>query len=157
GATSKIVHYARGFTALGDMSTAQSSSPRVSTGTKGSAAARACVACTPGQMSQAVELGNTAKRERSSGERWRAELASGQGATPQLEPVEYYRPVKNRVLHVLINSLPHTPSGYAQRSHSIMQALQDKGWDVSAVTRIGWPITTGALFADSHDVVDGIG
>src|SRR5699024_9775653 len=45
----------------------------------------------------------------------------------------------------------------AQRSHSIMQALQDKGWDVSAVTRIGWPITTGALFADSHDVVDGIG
>src|SRR5699024_375533 len=65
--------------------------------------------------------------------------------------------VNNRVLHVLINSLPHTPSGYAQRSHSIMQALQDKGWDVSAVTRIGWPITTGALFADSHDVVDGIG
>ena len=36
-------------------------------------------------------------------------------------------------------------------------ALRDKGWDVSAVTRIGWPITTGALLADSRDEVEGIG
>src|SRR5699024_4002998 len=64
---------------------------------------------------------------------------------------------QNRVLHVLINSLLHTPSGYAQRSHLIVQALQEKGWDVSAVTRMGGPIPTGALFADSEDVADGIG
>src|SRR5699024_7655478 len=30
-------------------------------------------------------------------------------------------------------------------------------WDVSAVTRSGWPITTGALLADSRDEVEGIG
>ena len=157
GANRKIVDYARVFIALGDIDTAQWLLDRVRPGTKGLPAARAWVAWTCGNMTQAVELMKTAKRERKTVERWSSELASFQGATPQLEPVEYYRPVKNRVLHVLINSLPHTPSGYAQRSHSIMQALQDKGWDVSAVTRIGWPITTGALFADSHDVVDGIG
>jgi glycosyltransferase involved in cell wall biosynthesis len=37
-----------------------------------------------------------------------------------------------------------------------MLSLRELGWDVSAVTRIGWPITTGALLAESKDFVDDI-
>lgn len=157
GADRKIVDYARVFIALGDLETAQWLLDRVRPDTKSLPAARAWVAWTCGDMSNAVELMKTAKRERKTVARWSSELESFQGAKPQLAPVATYHPVRDRVLHVLTNSLPHTPSGYAQRSHSIMLALRDLGWDVSAVTRIGWPITTGALFAESHDVVEGIG
>src|SRR5699024_7314695 len=124
--------------------------------TRGLAAARAWAAWTRGDMVRAVELMQSSSRERKTVERWSSELASFQGAKPQLEPVSAYRPRDARVLHVLTNSLPHTPSGYAQRSHSIMLSLRELGWDVSAVTRIGWPITTGALLAESKDFVDDI-
>ena len=157
GSDRKIVDYARVFIALGDLDTAQCLLERVRPTTKGLKAARAWMAWTCGSMEQAVELMQTAERERKTVARWSSELASFQGAKPQLETITSYRPVTNRVLHVLTNSLPHTPSGYAQRSHSTMLALQELGWDVSAVTRIGWPITTGALLAEYHDVVDGIG
>ena len=157
GADRKIVDYARVFIALGDLETADWLLDRVKPNTKGLQAARAWTAWTCGSMVEAVELMKTAKRERKTVERWSSELESFQGAKPQLESVSTYHPVKNRVLHVLTNSLPHTPSGYAQRSHSIMLALRDRGWDVSAVTRIGWPITTGALLAESRDEVEGIG
>lgn len=153
----KIVDYARVFIALGDLETAEWLLDRVRPNAKGLQAARAWTAWTCGSLVKAVELMKTAKRERKTVERWSSELESFQGAKPQLEPVAAYRPVRDRVLNVLTNSLPHTPSGYAQRSHSIMTALREKGWDVSAVTRIGWPITTGALLAESRDEVEGIG
>lgn len=156
GSGRKIIDYARVFIALGDIETAEWLMDRVRPNTRGLPAARAWAAWTRGNMSQAVELMETAARERKTVARWSSELKSFQGATPQLSPVAEYRPKKDRVLHVLTNSLPHTPSGYAQRSHSIMLALQELGWDVSAVTRIGWPITTGALLAEPEDFVDGI-
>ena len=52
------------------------------------------------------------------------------------------------MLHLLTNSLPHTASGYAQRSHSIMAAQQEAGWDVLAVT--GWlSVQVGKLLAQA--------
>ena len=156
GADRKIIDYARVFIALGDNDTAQWLMDRVRPTTKGLTAARAWAAWTRGDMAQAVELLETTERERKTVERWSSELASFQGAAPRLKPVEDYHPKTERILHVLTNSLPHTPSGYAQRSHSIMLSLRDLGWDVSAVTRIGWPITTGALLAEAQDYVDGI-
>ncbi|GAA4473689.1 hypothetical protein GCM10023190_06240 [Enteractinococcus fodinae] len=156
GADRKIIDYARVFIALGDIDTAQWFMDRVRPTTKGLNAARAWAAWTRGDMAQAVELLETTERERKTVERWSSELASFQGVAPRLNPVEDYHPKTERILHVLTNSLPHTPSGYAQRSHSIMLSLRDLGWDVSAVTRIGWPITTGALLADAQDYVDGI-
>lgn len=156
GADRKIIDYARVFIALGDNDTAQWLMDRVRPTTKGLTAARAWAAWTRGDMAQAVELLETTERERKTVERWSSELASFQGAAPRLKPVEDYHPKTERILHVLTNSLPHTPSGYAQRSHSIMLSLRDLGWDVSAVTRIGWPITTGALLAEGQDYVDGI-
>ena len=157
GTDRKIIDYARVFIALGDLKTAEWFLDRVRPDTRGLVAARAWVAWTRGDMEQAVELMKTAERERKTVARWSSELKSFQGAMPQLQAVQDYHPMEGRVLHVLTNSLPHTPSGYAQRSHSIMLALKELGWDLSAVTRIGWPITTGALLAESQDFVDGIG
>ena len=74
---------------------------------------------------------------------------------PVLTPMEY-NAIPKRVLHLLTNSLPHTASGYAQRSHSILAAQQAAGWDVLAVTRLGYPVQVGKILAKPVDVVDGI-
>jgi len=61
-----------------------------------------------------------------------------------------------RVLHVLTNSLPHTQSGYSLRSHRILTAQRDRGIDVLALTRTGYPVMLGKPFARAADVIDGI-
>lgn len=50
-----------------------------------------------------------------------------------------YRAVDGRVLYVAASSLPHNISGYTVRTHSILRALRAEGWDVSCVTRPGYP------------------
>ncbi|MDD7586817.1 MAG: hypothetical protein SPK00_12300, partial [Corynebacterium glucuronolyticum] len=45
-----------------------------------------------------------------------------------------------RVLFFLNNSLPHTQSGYTERTHNILTALIDQGVTVHAVTRLGYPL-----------------
>ncbi|MEV8182940.1 glycosyltransferase family 4 protein [Specibacter sp. NPDC078692] len=77
------------------------------------------------------------------------------GWTPVL-PKTSMVPVKGRVLHLLTNSLPHTGSGYAQRSHSILLAQQEAGREVLAVTRLGYPVQVGKILAGDEDLVDGV-
>lgn len=60
------------------------------------------------------------------------------------------------VHYVVTNSLPHTGSGYAQRTHSILKSLVEEGWDVKALTRVNYPINIGKLTAKSEDIVSGI-
>ncbi|QTE29033.1 glycosyltransferase [Pengzhenrongella sicca] len=60
------------------------------------------------------------------------------------------------VFHVLTNSLPHTQSGYALRSHAVLTAQRDAGIRVAAATRLGYPVSVGKLGARHLDVVDGI-
>jgi glycosyltransferase involved in cell wall biosynthesis len=59
-------------------------------------------------------------------------------------------------LHVLTNSVPHTQSGYALRSHAVLRAQRDAGVDASAVTRLAYPVSVGRLRARELDVVDGV-
>ncbi|MCT9869152.1 glycosyltransferase family 4 protein [Paenarthrobacter aurescens] len=59
-------------------------------------------------------------------------------------------------MHLLTNSVPHTGSGYARRSHSILRSQQDSGWETLAVTRLGYPVQIGVLTARTDDVVDGV-
>ncbi|MGC2940937.1 MULTISPECIES: glycosyltransferase family 4 protein [unclassified Brevibacterium] len=59
-------------------------------------------------------------------------------------------------LHVLTNSLPHTRSGYAYRSHLVLSTLKDAGHQVAAVTRPSYPVTIGRLSQDTVESVDGI-
>jgi glycosyltransferase involved in cell wall biosynthesis len=84
-------------------------------------------------------------------EGWRAPTAS---ARPRFEP----RP--RAVLAVLAQSLPHQSGGYATRSHGVLTGLDALGWDVEAVTRLGFPYDRWSKLdprrVADHDVVDGI-
>lgn len=57
---------------------------------------------------------------------------------------------------ILNNSLPHTQSGYAQRTHSLLTAMRASGIEVEAWTRLGWPASVGRLGTNVLDVIDGV-
>ena len=75
-------------------------------------------------------------------------------ATPAYEP----RP--GAVLSVLSQSLPHTSGGYATRTHGVLTGLAAQGYDVRAVTRLGFPYDRMSIadprFVPEFDVVDGV-
>lgn len=50
-----------------------------------------------------------------------------------------FEPRPRTVLAALAQSLPDQSGGYATRSHGILTGLQGLGWDVEAVTRLGFP------------------
>lgn len=60
------------------------------------------------------------------------------------------------VLHVLVNSAPHTSSGYTVRTRAILSGQRDRGLKVAGVTRLGYPMTIGKLLFEDVDIVDGI-
>lgn len=61
-----------------------------------------------------------------------------------------------RVLHLITNSLPHTQSGYALRTHNILTALAAQGIESLALTRTGYPVMVGKPLCEDEDVIDGI-
>lgn len=81
-----------------------------------------------------------------------------EGDAFQLEHVEPAPHDAKRVdvLHVLVNSAPHTSSGYTVRTRAILTGQRDRGLKVAGVTRIAYPITIGGFFPNAVDVVDGI-
>ena len=90
---------------------------------------------------------------------YKSELDVFMGSSPSVNQVPRgvaYATEKNVALHFLTNSLPHTGSGYAQRSHSIMMALRDVGWTAEVLTRSGYPLTVGKISATEIDVVEDI-
>lgn len=117
-------------------------------------AASSRVAAHRGDLSGAAGLAAQHPRNRALARRAAGELAGFTGHRPRLTSTASIEPVPGRVLHVLTNSLPHTSSGYAQRSHSILRSLQQAGLDVSAVTRPGYPVQVGIPWAARRDTVD---
>jgi glycosyltransferase involved in cell wall biosynthesis len=75
------------------------------------------------------------------------------------EPTPYV-PNPHAVLSVLAQSLPIRSGGYATRSHGILTGLVEQGWDVAAVTRLGFPYDrwpqSDTREVPPTDVVDGI-
>ncbi|WP_231445190.1 glycosyltransferase family 4 protein [Brevibacterium zhoupengii] len=69
------------------------------------------------------------------------------------EPDENSHPTS---LHVLTNSLPHTRSGYAYRSHAVLTTLQNAGHSVAAVTRPSYPVTIGRFSSGPVETIEGI-
>ncbi|KQO01979.1 hypothetical protein ASF21_10600 [Arthrobacter sp. Leaf234] len=108
-----------------------------------------------GDMSGAVGVLNEAGRHHHA-ERLAGEVRVYEGWTPSVPGVSGYTPRGRTVLHLLTNSLPHTGSGYAQRTHSLLKAQAEAGWTVHAATRIGYPVQVGKLFAADVDVIDGV-
>ncbi|MEU4207419.1 glycosyltransferase family 4 protein [Rothia terrae] len=60
------------------------------------------------------------------------------------------------VLHILTNSLPATQSGYTLRTHRLLSALAQAGVKLHAMTRIGYPVIIGNIFAAATTTVDNI-
>ncbi|WP_270240575.1 glycosyltransferase family 4 protein [Kocuria marina] len=129
----------------------------------GAAATRARLEWYHGNVDPAVEVlrdaeahGRATRGERALARRLAAERDLLGDFFPRLEPVRDYRPRDRTMFYAVTNSLPHTASGYAQRSHSYLTALRDEGWDVHAMTRPGYPVQVGKVLARHTDVVDGI-
>lgn len=49
----------------------------------------------------------------------------------------------HNILFYLTNSKPFTQSGYTERSHFILKALNEHGMNIRAVTRLGYPFVIG--------------
>ncbi|WP_395692951.1 glycosyltransferase family 4 protein [Nocardioides sp.] len=81
---------------------------------------------------------------------WTAPAVVGHGFDP--------RP--RTVLAALAQSLPHRSGGYATRSHGFLTGLQGLGWDVEAVTRLGFPYDRWSRSdprrVAAYDDVDGV-
>ena len=69
---------------------------------------------------------------------------------------EQESPARPAALHVLTNSLPHTRSGYAYRSHAILTTLKDAGHEVAAATRPSYPVTIGRVSSGPVETVDDV-
>lgn len=111
-----------------------------------------------GHMSEAIAVLGTGHGGRQL-RHYQSELSVFKGHEPNLPAaVESMSGAKkeNSAIYVATNSLPHTGSGYAQRTHSILKALVDEGWRVKAITRVNYPLNIGKLAADLQDTVDGI-
>ena len=52
---------------------------------------------------------------------------------------------KGRVLHIVTDALPSTSAGYTVRTQEIALAQRAAGLDPHVVTRIGFPVTAGAV------------
>jgi glycosyltransferase involved in cell wall biosynthesis len=73
-----------------------------------------------------------------------------------LPPGRGVSPVAGRVLHIVTDALPTTNAGYTVRTQEICLAQRSAGLDPHAVTRIGFPVTSGKLDARSLVSVDGV-
>jgi glycosyltransferase involved in cell wall biosynthesis len=64
---------------------------------------------------------------------------------------------KGRVLHIVTDALPSTSAGYTVRTQEIAIAqLAEAGLDPHVVTRIGFPVTAGAIDGRKTVTVDGV-
>lgn len=148
---------------MGDVALTEALLSEVPTATRGAAATRARVAWYHGDVDGAVDVlgeartsGRATRGERALLNRLAAEGDLLGSFTPVLPRIGGYVPRPATVVYAVTNSLPHTASGYAQRTHSLLSAIRDEGWDVHAVTRPGYPVQVGKILARGTDVVDGI-
>ncbi|UZD62682.1 glycosyltransferase family 4 protein [Brevibacterium sp. JSBI002] len=122
-------------------------------------ALRSRIQWTKGSIDDAIDvLPDCARRTRLVEER----RCLQQGWWPEVSSHITARPARSQAdqpataLHVLTNSLPHTRSGYAYRSHAILSTLQDAGHRVAAATRPSYPVTIGRVSSGPVETVDGI-
>ncbi len=61
-----------------------------------------------------------------------------------------------RVLHLVTDALPTTSAGYTVRTQQVALAQRQAGLDPHIATRIGFPVTAGAIDGRSRVAVDGV-
>ncbi|MGP5153525.1 glycosyltransferase [Glutamicibacter ardleyensis] len=120
--------------------------------------AEARLAWSLGNMSQAIQILEQIPLSRQK-RHYESEAAVYKGFEPVLGErlLEIGAPLKgDSVLFLATNSLPHTGSGYAQRTQSVLSSLVDEGWSVSAATRVQYPLNIGKLNTALKDRVGAI-
>jgi glycosyltransferase involved in cell wall biosynthesis len=60
------------------------------------------------------------------------------------------------ILHVVTDALPSTSAGYTIRTQEIALAQRDAGMDPHVTTRLGFPVTAGAIDGRATVTVDGV-
>ena len=58
---------------------------------------------------------------------------------PPMAKTPAYEADPSRIFYLLHNSLPYNSAGYATRTHGLLQELNNLGWNVDGVTRLGYP------------------
>jgi len=100
---------------------------------------------------RAARLRRTLKAEIDMLEPGRLSLPPGQarGTAPATA-------TRGRVLHIVTDALPSTSAGYTVRTQEIALAQRAAGLDPHVVTRIGFPVTAGAIDGRKTVSVDGV-
>ncbi|KAB1947896.1 glycosyltransferase family 4 protein [Brevibacterium linens] len=129
----------------------------------GVSALKSRIEWTKGYIDKAIDvLPDGARRTRLLDERqslqpqWWPEASHHVTARRACNNEEHARGQHPTVLHVLTNSLPHTRSGYAYRSHAILTTLREAGHQTAAITRPSYPVTIGRLSQGPVELVDGV-
>ena len=82
------------------------------------------------------------------------------GWTPAVARSMPHHPRPEAILSVLQQSMPIRSGGYATRTHGQLTTLRARGWDVRAVTRLGFPYDrwskSDTRVVPEVDIVDGI-
>jgi glycosyltransferase involved in cell wall biosynthesis len=97
---------------------------------------------------RAARLRRTLRAELEMLEPGRLSLPAGQATRFSAE--------KGLVLHIVTDALPSTSAGYTVRTQEIAVAQRAAGLDPHVVTRIGFPVTAGAIDGRAAVTVDGV-
>jgi glycosyltransferase involved in cell wall biosynthesis len=81
-------------------------------------------------------------------------LTPGRVTLPALSPPP--AATKGRVLHLVTDALPSTSAGYTVRTQQVALAQRAAGLDPHVATRIGFPVTAGAIDGRATVTVDGV-
>jgi glycosyltransferase involved in cell wall biosynthesis len=73
-----------------------------------------------------------------------------------VRPAAAPSPVSGRVLHIVTDALPTTSAGYTIRTQEVALAQRAVGLDPHVTTRIGFPVTAGAIDGRATVTVDGV-
>ena len=120
--------------------------------------AEARLAWSLGNMSEAIQVLEQLPSSRQK-RHYESEAAVYRGAEPVLDKLQMDLDATSQhdsVLFLGTNSLPHTGSGYAQRTQSVLSSLIDEGWFVSAATRVQYPLNIGKLNSALKDRVGAV-
>jgi glycosyltransferase involved in cell wall biosynthesis len=82
--------------------------------------------------------------------------ADGVKITPSRAVAEVQPPGRLRILHIVTDALPSTSAGYTIRTQEIARAQRAAGLDPHVTTRIGFPVTAGAIDGRATVAVDGV-